>query len=201
MTDKLFYMIFTDALGIADRAAFISDWALSSVWGDAEDDEIPASRLLELGMIWDVAHASFADIVAASGLKLVDFAARFAIPYHRAELEAWRARMPRLCAAASRPRTGDVLKNRVARNVLPFRYIVFCLRDFIYRALRVFPAAVFADKCAAFFFAALEPELQSGFGGGAFAKNFIFLRRAFDPKRALHICIVVIRHHNSPPRL
>lgn len=85
MTDKLFYMIFTDAQGIADRDAFISDWALSSVWGDAEDAEVPADRLLELGMIWDVAHASFADIVAASGLKLVDFAARFAIPYSTAQ--------------------------------------------------------------------------------------------------------------------
>ncbi len=85
MTDKLFYVIFTDALGVADRDAFISDWALSSVWGDAEDAEIPASRLLELGMIWDVAHASFADIVKASGLKLVDFAARFAIPYRTAQ--------------------------------------------------------------------------------------------------------------------
>lgn len=85
MTDKLFYMIFTDAKSITDRDAFISDWALSSVWGDAEDAEVPADRLLELGMIWDVAHASFADIVAASGLKLVDFAARFAIPYRTAQ--------------------------------------------------------------------------------------------------------------------
>lgn len=85
MTDKLFYMIFTDAKSITDRDAFISDWAPSSVWGDAEDAEIPAERLHELGMIWDVAHASFADIVAASGLKLVDFAARYAIPYSTAQ--------------------------------------------------------------------------------------------------------------------
>ena len=81
MNDKLFYMIFTDALNIADRDAFISGWALSSVWEEAEDAEIPAERLTDLGKIWDVAHASFADIVAASGLKLVDFAAKFAIPY------------------------------------------------------------------------------------------------------------------------
>lgn len=85
MTDKLFYMIFTNALGVADRDAFISDWVLSSVWGDAEDTEVLAGRLHELGMIWDVAHASFADIVKASGLKLVDFAARFAIPYRTAQ--------------------------------------------------------------------------------------------------------------------
>ena len=85
MTDKLFYMIFTDAKSVTDRDAFISDWAHSSVWDDAEDAEIPASRLLELGMIWDVAHASFADIVKASGLKLVDFAARFVIPYSTAQ--------------------------------------------------------------------------------------------------------------------
>lgn len=85
MTDKLFYMIFTDAKSITDRDAFISDWALSSVWGDAEDAEIPAEPLHELGMIWDAAHAGFADIVKASGLKLVDFAARYAIPYSTAQ--------------------------------------------------------------------------------------------------------------------
>lgn len=85
MNDKLFYMIFTDAKSVADRDAFISDWARSSVWGDAEDSEIPAYRLLEMGMIWDVAHTSFADIVKASGLKLVDFAARYAIPYSTAQ--------------------------------------------------------------------------------------------------------------------
>ena len=42
MNDKLFYMIFTDALNIADRDAFISGWALSSVWEEAEDAEIPS---------------------------------------------------------------------------------------------------------------------------------------------------------------
>ena len=85
MTDKLFYMIFTDAKSITDRDAFISGWALSSVWGDAEGAEVPTECLTELGKIWDVAHASFADIVAASGLKLVDFAARYAIPYRTAQ--------------------------------------------------------------------------------------------------------------------
>ncbi len=81
MTDRLFYRIFTDAQSSNDREAFISNWEHSPELGDAEGAEIPAERLTELGMIWDVAHVSFADIVAASGLKLVDFAARFAIPY------------------------------------------------------------------------------------------------------------------------
>lgn len=85
MTDKLFYRIFTDAQSSNDREAFISNWEHSPELGDAEGSELPAERLTELGKIWDVAHASFADIVAASGLKLVDFAARYAIPYSTAQ--------------------------------------------------------------------------------------------------------------------
>ena len=84
MTDKHFYRIFTDAQSSNDREAFVSNWEHSPELGDAEGAEIPAERLTELGKIWDVAHASFADIVAASGLKLVDFAARYAIPYRTA---------------------------------------------------------------------------------------------------------------------
>lgn len=85
MTDKLFYRIFTDAKSNNDREAFISNWEHSPEWGDAEGAEIPSERLTELGEIWDVAHISFADIVKASGLKLVDFAARYAIPYRTAQ--------------------------------------------------------------------------------------------------------------------
>lgn len=85
MTDVLFNTILKDALNIDDRDAFISDWALSSAWGDAPEDAIPQRRIDELGRIWDAAHMSFADILAASGKSLTDFALRYAIPYRTAQ--------------------------------------------------------------------------------------------------------------------
>lgn len=81
MTDHLFSTIFSDALAASDRDAFVSDWALSSAWGDAEGAEIPADRIEALGSIWDAAHLSIADIRRASGLSRPAFAEHLLIPY------------------------------------------------------------------------------------------------------------------------
>lgn len=64
-----------------DRDAYISDLALSSMWGDGPDDDIPADRLALLGRIWDFAHMDFRAIRQASGLSMTAIAARFDIPY------------------------------------------------------------------------------------------------------------------------
>ena len=48
MNDKQFYALWGEALNYADRDSFISDAALSSIWGDAEDAQISADRLREL---------------------------------------------------------------------------------------------------------------------------------------------------------
>ncbi len=85
MTDKQFYETFIDALTTKDRDEFISDHALSSAWGDAEDSEIPAQRINDLGAIWDVAHASIREIRAFTRLTRKDFAIRYLIPYRSAE--------------------------------------------------------------------------------------------------------------------
>ena len=76
MTDKHFYEAFIDALAVKDRDEFISDHALSSVWGDAENAEVPAQRLDDLGALWDVAH---------TGLTRTSFALRYLIPYRTVE--------------------------------------------------------------------------------------------------------------------
>ena len=85
MTDKHFYEAFIDALAVKDRDEFISDHALSSVWGDAENAEVPAQRLDDLGALWDVAHASIREIRAYTGLTRTDFALRYLIPYRTVE--------------------------------------------------------------------------------------------------------------------
>lgn len=89
MTDKQFGQMFADANNIDDRDAFVSDWVLSSVWGDAPEDDIPADRIDAIGHIWDLAHMPINSIVTASGLTITDFAASYAIPY--STLQHWRS--------------------------------------------------------------------------------------------------------------
>lgn len=89
MTDKQFYSIFSDALSneSASREAFVSDWALSSIWDDGQD--IPEDRIAEIGDIWDVAHLTICDIRQHTGLSQAKFAIRFCIP--RRSVEDWES--------------------------------------------------------------------------------------------------------------
>lgn len=89
MTDKQFNALFSAALSSYDRDAFMSDSALSSVWGDPEGAEIPAERIAAISGIWDVAHASIRDIRAYAGLTQAAFSTRFCIP--RRTLENWES--------------------------------------------------------------------------------------------------------------
>lgn len=81
MTDKIFYMIWEDAISNSDCDAFVSDWTLSSIWEDPDDADIPQDRIDQLQQIWTAAHMSFADIVRFTGLKQTQFATRYCIPY------------------------------------------------------------------------------------------------------------------------
>lgn len=87
MTDKLFYDLWTDALASSDRDAYVSDWTLSTAWGDSEDADIPTDRIAQIGRIWDAAHTTVRDLVAASGLSQAAFATRYCIP--RRTVEDW----------------------------------------------------------------------------------------------------------------
>ena len=84
MTDKLFCTLFAAALAAADRDAFVSDWSLSSVWGDAD---IPADRIDLLARLWDAAHLTIRDIRQHTGLSQAAFATRYCIPTRT--LEDW----------------------------------------------------------------------------------------------------------------
>ena len=83
MTDKMFAAAWAEALSGAytDRDSYVSDLALSSIWGDAEGAEVPADRLDTIGSIWDAAHMSIKDIRTASGLSRTAFAEHLCIPY------------------------------------------------------------------------------------------------------------------------
>lgn len=77
MTDKEFCLLFGEALNSSARDAFVSDWAMSSMWTEDADP----IRLAEIcGAVWDLAHLSVADIRAHTGLTQAAFAARFCIP-------------------------------------------------------------------------------------------------------------------------
>lgn len=83
MTDKMFAAAWAEAISgaYADRDAYVSDLALSSIWGDAEDAEVRADRLDTIGSIWDAAHMSIKGIRTASGLSRTAFAEHLCIPY------------------------------------------------------------------------------------------------------------------------
>ena len=87
MTDHQFYIAWGECSDYTDRDAYISDLALSSIWGDAEDADIPQERIDQLSQIWDVQHMTMRDIRAASKLSQVKFAERFCIP--RRTVENW----------------------------------------------------------------------------------------------------------------
>lgn len=89
MTDIIFAAAWAEALSGAytDRDAYISDLALSSIWGDPEGAELPQARIDALCSIWDTAHLSIRDIRAASGLSQAAFARRLCIP--KRSIEDW----------------------------------------------------------------------------------------------------------------
>lgn len=72
--------LFAEAANYTSREEFISDLALSSIWGDAEDSMIPPERLGLLGMIYDASHATIRDLLSAYHLSQSDFARYFNIP-------------------------------------------------------------------------------------------------------------------------
>lgn len=82
MTDKQFYLIYTEALDSTDRDAFVSDWALSTTFGDNfdVDDDTIISRAEEIRKTWDVAHMSVQDLCSRAGIGQSELSRKFCIP-------------------------------------------------------------------------------------------------------------------------
>ena len=82
-----FAMIWGEAIQTADRDQYISDWSLSSIWGDDLEDYIPPDRIEMLGKLWDVAHMSAKDIRSHTEVSQRKFADAFGIPAR--SIENW----------------------------------------------------------------------------------------------------------------
>lgn len=85
MNQKQYSICISEAQNYDDRDSYISDLALSSIWGDAQDAEIPADRIDQLGSIYDAVHRSVKDIARDAGLSQRKLAERFCIPYRTVE--------------------------------------------------------------------------------------------------------------------
>lgn len=82
---SIYHICVTESLNYDDREAFVSDLSLSSIWEDAEDSEIPQSRIEWLGGIWDASHRSPKDIAKAVSLSQRALADRFCVPQRTME--------------------------------------------------------------------------------------------------------------------
>lgn len=89
MTINQYNFCVKEAVEGLDRDTYISDLALSSIWGNAEDAAVPADRIEQLGNIWDACGRTVKDIAAAAGLSQRKLAERFCIPYRT--MENWGA--------------------------------------------------------------------------------------------------------------
>lgn len=87
MTNKQYYFCATEAANYKDMDAYVSDVALSTVWGDAPDATIPPARLENLRSIYTAATRTTKEIVSLSGLSQAAFAERWCIP--RRTVEDW----------------------------------------------------------------------------------------------------------------
>lgn len=89
MTGRELTLCWTEAANYSDADAYVSDLALSSVWGDDPEVEVPASRLDDLRQIYAAARASVRELRQAAGLTQAQLAQRFGIP--KRTIENWEA--------------------------------------------------------------------------------------------------------------
>lgn len=80
MTSAQFAFCAKSAADYTDPAAYVSELALSDIWGDAPDAPIPQARLDDLRQIYNAVTCSVRDIVDAAGLGQAAFARKHCIP-------------------------------------------------------------------------------------------------------------------------
>lgn len=106
MTHDQYYAAVSEIENYTDRDAYVSDLALSSIFGeDADLSEISGY----LGMIWDAYHMSMLELREITGLSRLAFARRFLIPPRSAE--NWETGGPnrRECPLYTRMMIADLL--------------------------------------------------------------------------------------------
>lgn len=85
--DKLFFKLWSEALSSPDCNTYVSDWAMSSIWGNTAEEDASAARIDALARIWYAAHLTIRDIRAHTGLSQAAFSIRYCIPVRT--LEDW----------------------------------------------------------------------------------------------------------------
>lgn len=89
MTDKQIYILAGEAANYTDRDAFVSDAALSSIFGD--NDALPTPSIIsQCGIIWDAVNLPFHDLRAQMGLTQIQLSERLCAP--RRTVENWEYR-------------------------------------------------------------------------------------------------------------
>lgn len=85
MTTKQFCFCASHCASYTDPDAYASDLALSDIWGDAPDADIPAARLAALRGIYAAVSRPVREIVSTTGLSQAAFAERLCIPLRTVE--------------------------------------------------------------------------------------------------------------------
>lgn len=85
MENKVFNLLWNEALIDNDCETYVSNWALSSIWGDSSDEGVPVNRIDTLEGIWNAAHLSFRDIRNHTGLTRAEFCRSYCIPIRTVE--------------------------------------------------------------------------------------------------------------------
>lgn len=80
MTPNQFNFCVQNALNFTDQDAYVSELALSSIWGDTPDAAIPQDRLDDLRQVYDAVNRSVRDITDATGQSQAAFARKHCIP-------------------------------------------------------------------------------------------------------------------------
>ena len=85
MTIEQYNIAVSEVEHYADVEAYVSDMALSSVWGCPEDSAIPAERLDDLRTIYTAVTRNIRDVVSHSGLSYARFGQKYNIPTRTVE--------------------------------------------------------------------------------------------------------------------
>lgn len=92
MTNNIYHLLIEETANYTDIDAYVSDLALSSIWGDGDadiDSGIMAERVSQLQAIYTAAHRSVKDIARESGMSVRQIALHFGIPQRT--VENWSA--------------------------------------------------------------------------------------------------------------
>lgn len=85
MSNNIYLLALTEATNYTDRDAYVSDLAISSIWGDEEGAEIPQERIEWLGQLWDAVHRSVRGICKATGMNQRELSEHFGVPQRTVE--------------------------------------------------------------------------------------------------------------------